>query len=317
LSSSNAEPKKTRPYITILRFTIQILSFFIINYVILELIFQVDLSFYFEGLIKALPIQNSPRNSLSNGGGFVEYILYMINQADFPFLLLGLLILLSLLFSRSFCSFLCPIGTIQDVMALASRKKNRQISQKTHKIMINLKYAILAVLLVISFTLGFSKIVDPLFYYNYRANLGTFHDKPIGYFSLSEYIFVFFPSIIEEIVNTANIQVLFADFLTFFLFFFYIGVLIVSFYYPRVYCRYFCPFGAMSGIFSEYSFLKISRNPVKCTGRKECGICEKICPMQIKILDEKFEGFTGRGECILCLKCIEKCPYNALKLKFG
>lgn len=316
MSSTDKTSERSVPYYTLIRFSIQIISFIIINYIILELIFQTDLDFYFEGLVKVLPVQNSPRNSLSNGAGFVEFIIYMISQSVFPFLILGLLILISLLFSRSFCGFLCPIGTIQDVMALAS-KKTRQFSPSTHKYLVNLKYLILVILFGVAMTLGFAKLIDPAFYFDYRYNLGSFPDKPLGYFSLSEYLFVFFPTVIQDIFTSGNLNSIFVDFATFFLFFFYLVVIIISFYYPRVYCRYICPYGALSAVFSEYSFLKISRNPATCSGRKECGICEKVCPMQIRILDEKFEGFTGRGECIICLKCIEKCPYNALKLKFG
>jgi ferredoxin len=73
-------------------------------------------------------------------------------------------------------------------------------------------------------------------------------------------------------------------------------------------------------LFSRFSFLKFKRNPVKCVGRRECGECESVCPLQIRILDEPFEGFTGNGECNLCGKCKEVCnklPYDAINLKFG
>ena len=93
--------------------------------------------------------------------------------------------------------------------------------------------------------------------------------------------------------------------------------MILSVWYPRIYCRYLCPFGAIASSISEYSFLKLSRSPVRCVGRTECGICEKVCPKQIRILDEPFEFFTGKGECNYCLKCRELCPYNAINIKFN
>jgi len=282
---------------------------------LIELIFQIDLNI-FEGLIKILPVLNSPRNPISNGAGFIEYITYMIAQADFPFIVLGLLILLSLLFSRIFCGFICPVGTIQDFLSIF-RSKKKQFSKNTHRFLINIKFVILVFVVIAMITLGVSKIIDPIFYFDYRNNLGAFADKPLGYFSLSEYLFVFLPEMVQEFFVTGGIQNLFADFLTFFIFFFYIVIIILAVYYPRIYCRYLCPYAAASAIFSDYSFLKLSRHPVKCAGRKGCGICEKVCPMQIQILDEQFEGFTGRGECILCLRCVEKCPYKALRIKYG
>jgi ferredoxin-type protein NapH len=315
LYSTDKKSKKRLSYISILRISIQIISFLLINYIILELIFQIDIDI-FEGLIKILPILNSPRNPISNGAGFVEFIMYMISQAEFPFLILGLLILISLLFSRIFCGFVCPIGTIQDFLGLF-RSKKRKFSKKTHNTLINIKFIILIIIGIAMITLGASKLIDPVFYFDYRTNLGAFAEKPLGYFSLSEYLFVFLPTVIQDIFTTGSFESIFTDFLTGFFFFFYIIVLILALYYPRVYCRYLCPFAAASAIFSEYSFLKLSRNPVKCAGRKECGICETVCPMQIRILDEKFEGFTGGGECILCFRCVDKCPNRALKIKFG
>jgi len=81
-----------------------------------------------------------------------------------------------------------------------------------------------------------------------------------------------------------------------------------------------CIYGAAASIFSEYSLLKLQRLPTRCVGRKACGACERACPMQIRILDEDYKGFTGEGECILCLRCMEACSeqdYDAIKFKFG
>ena len=74
---------------SIIRHIVQIIAFIIINYVILELIFLVNL-LSFEGLVKMLPILNSPRNALSNGAGIVEYIFFFLAEGVFPFLLLGI-----------------------------------------------------------------------------------------------------------------------------------------------------------------------------------------------------------------------------------
>ena len=110
---------------------------------------------------------------------------------------------------------------------------------------------------------------------------------------------------------------IFANPLVFVISVFYIAILVLSVWYSRLYCRYFCPFAALSSVISEYSFLKLSRSPVKCVGRAECGVCERVCPKQIRILDEPFDFITGKGECNFCLECKEKCPYDAILIKFG
>ena len=77
-----------------------------------------------------------------------------------------------------------------------------------------------------------------------------------------------------------------------------------------------CPFGAIAAAVSDYSFLKLTRSPVRCVG-KACGICERVCPKQVRMLDEPYESFTGNGECNLCLRCKERCPHNAIGIRFG
>ncbi|MCK4287218.1 MAG: 4Fe-4S binding protein [Candidatus Lokiarchaeota archaeon] len=172
-------------------------------------------------------------------------------------------------------------------------------------------------IIIIIIPLGITKISNNIFYLDYRANLGDLGENPMGYFSLSEYIFVFFPNMIRDMILTGSLQPLFSNLLVFIIFIFYLVVIVLSVWYPRIYCRYICPFGAVASAVGEYSFLKLSRNPVKCVGRSECGICERVCPKQIRMLDEPFEFFTGKGECNFCLKCKELCPYDAISIKFG
>lgn len=297
--------------ITLVRRIVQIITFLLINYVIIETIFTINLK-GFEDLIKVLPILNSPRNPLSNGAGILEYIFYSIGNGFFPLLLISVLILFILFTNRSFCGWVCPIGTIQDACAAIPTKKKAP-KTKTHKSLLNIKYIFIIILIIFIVPLGLTENANQLFYLEFKTQLGEFGNKPIGYFSMSEFIFSYF---IEFITNWSTIFDS-GDWGAIFIFLFYLLVLILSIWYPRMYCRYFCPFAAVTAVIADYSFLKLSRNPVRCVGRTECGICEKICPKQIRILDEPFEFFTGNGECNMCLTCKEKCPYDAIIIKFG
>jgi polyferredoxin len=301
---------------TILRRIVQITAFFLINYVILEFIFTINL-LAIEGLIKVLPVLNTPRNPLSRGGGILEYIFFSIAEGTFPILLIAILILILLFTNRLFCGWICPIGTIQDGCAAIPVKNKRVVKKETHEKMIKIKYVPVIILIILLVPLGISKLVDINFYLDFQASLGSLAQEPLGYFSLSEYIFVFFPEVITEIWVSATLMPLFSNLFRLIIFVFYIVIIIGSIWYPRVYCRYICPFGAVASAISPYSFLKLSRSPVKCVGRAECGICERVCPKQVRILDEPFEFFTGHGECNFCLKCQEECPYKAIDIKFG
>lgn len=301
--------------ITIIRRIVQIISFLFINYIIIEKLLLVNLM-GFEGLIKVQPFLSTPRNPLSEGGGIIEYILYSFTQGIFPLLLIGIFILIILLSNRFFCGWICPIGTIQDALQLIPTE-GKTIKYRTHNTFLKLKSFITIGLIIMTVGIFMASFTDEELFGGIKASLGPFSNKPLAVFSLSEFIFVLFPDIIIQIFLTASLFPIFSDIVVFFSFFFYLIILGLTIYYPRVYCRYICPVGALMGWVSRFSFLKLSRSPVKCPGRQDCGECENICPKQIRILHEPFDAFTGEGECNLCAKCIEKCPYDAIKIKFG
>ena len=299
--------------ITITRRIIQIFAFLLINYIIIEAIFPINL-LSLEGIIKALPILNSPRNPLSNGAGMLEYIFFSMAEGVFPFFLIAVLILILLFSNRFFCGWICPIGAIQDVCAAIPTKK-KKVKLETHKNLLNIKYVFIIIITLIIFPLGITKNTNVLFYIDFKTQIGLFAQRPIGFFSLSEFIFVFLPDIFQNVFLPVKFDTL--ELGGYIIIGFYTLIIVLSVWYPRIYCRYICPFAAVSSAVTDYSFLKLSRNPVKCVGRSECGICEDVCPKQIRILDEPFEFFTGKGECNFCLECKEKCPYDAILIKFG
>jgi len=85
-------------------------------------------------------------------------------------------------------------------------------------------------------------------------------------------------------------------------------------YVPRGWCRYLCPQGAFSALFSRFSFLGLRRDPVRCT-KAGCRDCVQVCPTLVPILDLPWEKFT-HPECIYCLKCVDACSTKAIKPKF-
>lgn len=299
---------------TIIRRCVQIISFLLINYLILEFIFTINLA-SLEGIFKIFPILNSPRNPLSKGTGILEIIFYSIAEGIFPVFLIGILFIVILFTNRFSCGWVCPIGTIQDIMTAIPIKK-RRFKTKTHNTLLKVKYIFVILLVILIFPLGVAKNTSVYFYLEYKNQFGLLAQKPVGFFSLSEFIFVYIPNMIREFWTTGNL-IFFNDFWSFVIFAFYIAIVVLSLLYPRFYCRYFCPYAGVASVISDYSFLKLARNPVKCVGRTNCGDCEKVCPKQIRILDEPFEFFTGKGECNFCMKCKEACSYDAILVKFG
>ena len=92
------------------------------------------------------------------------------------------------------------------------------------------------------------------------------------------------------------------------------GVLVFAAYVPRGWCKYFCPIGAIMALLNRFSFLGLRRDLVKCA-KGECRLCVEACPMRVQILDLPWEKISD-PECIYCLKCVDACPNDAIKIKY-
>jgi ferredoxin-type protein NapH len=83
--------------------------------------------------------------------------------------------------------------------------------------------------------------------------------------------------------------------------------LVLGFIYPRFFCKYVCPVGALLGILARFSIFKLELDKDKCIG---CRLCEFKCPMQIKIVDvDKIDQM----ECVRCFECMSACRKDAIK----
>ncbi len=73
----------------------------------------------------------------------------------------------------------------------------------------------------------------------------------------------------------------------------------------KLWCR-FCPMGLISGFFNRGGMFKLKKNALKCNS---CGACAEVCPMDIDLVrvEMKNENVSSY-DCVLCLKCVEKCP---------
>jgi polyferredoxin len=81
-----------------------------------------------------------------------------------------------------------------------------------------------------------------------------------------------------------------------------VSVLVVaSLFIRNAWCRYLCPYGALLGIFSLFSPVKIRRNVESCI---DCGKCAKNCPSRIPV-DQLINVRTV--ECTGCMTCVESC----------
>jgi ferredoxin len=99
--------------------------------------------------------------------------------------------------------------------------------------------------------------------------------------------------------------------------FYYAAGILLALYFKdnRAFCKYLCPIPAVQKIFSRFSLIKIKIDNLLCN---DCGICEKKCPMNVKLLDYKKKNQRILStECIFCNNCVDSCPQGAARASLG
>ena len=192
------------------------------------------------------------------------------------------LIVVTLLFGRFFCGFICPLGTTIDIFD-AFIKKRLGIGH-TFK---NGKYYIL-LFLIIAAALGtsFLHFFDPLVIFERSLTLVLY---PVYTYLTNIFMLTTTAVYTESIIALCMLG----------------AIIGLNFLNPRFWCRHLCPLGGLLALLSKISLFKF-RFFEGCT---ECGICEKVCPTgAIRLESQDIDS----GECIDCLRCQYECPQHTI-----
>lgn len=185
-------------------------------------------------------------------------------------------ILLTVLFGRFFCGWMCAFGTFNDFIHIISKnvfKIDIKVDEKVDAVLKYVKYVILMIIIAISWTMG-SNIFQGTSPWDAFAQITTF------------------PQVLYDYAFGVAILLLIA-----------IGAMFIE----RFFCRYLCPLGAIFAIISKLSIFKIKKPNEKCG---KCRLCTNNCSMGLPLY--KKNAVRG-GECINCLKCVETCPRKNTK----
>ena len=187
--------------------------------------------------------------------------------------LMGLGLFIAFLFGPIFCGYFCPLGTWQEWIGKLGRKLfkkryNHFIKPSIDSKLRYLRYVVLA--LVVYQTAVTAKLVfvevDP-------------------YYAL----FNFYTG---EVALSA-ILILGA-------------VTVLSLFIERPWCKYFCPYGALLGLFNFIRIFPVRRQESTCINCKKCDVA---CPMNITVST----GLAVRDhQCITCHECVSglACPVD-------
>lgn len=195
--------------------------------------------------------------------------------------------IITLLFGRLFCSWVCPLGILQDLAGVSNRRKRakEKRDRNRYRDIYFLKYAVLTALLVLAVTGPVQAgLLDPLAIY-----LRTLGGVVLPGLQVSGV-----PLGILERVTAGGVLVALMM----------VGILAVTRFIPRAWCRTVCPLGATLGVLSRWSLLGIRRDIDKCT---DCGLCAAVCNGAADPHSK-----IRPSECVLCFNCVGICPEDAL-----
>ena len=191
-------------------------------------------------------------------------------------------LLVSWLLKRSFCSWICPVSTITELFWKCGAKlfgRNFQAPLWLDWLIRPVKYLLLLFFL-------FSIVV-------------LMSRESVASFIASDYNKVADVKMLDFFLNISGTPLV------------VIGtLLLLSFFFRNPFCRFLCPYGALLGVLSRFSPVKVERAQSACIS---CGGCNKACPSH---LDVMHKVRVCSEECIGCLRCVSACPKpEALQLR--
>jgi polyferredoxin len=219
-------------------------------------------------------------------GSFMSLKLFLTSGIFDPVHPAGLVIFtaaifMSILLKKSFCGWVCPVGTLSELLyKIGARIFGRNFNIHTYidYPLRSLKYILMAFFLyVVLFQMSrwmiFAFMVSPYWKVADVKMLRFFTD-----------------------MGTLTAWTL-------------IALVMLSIPFKNFWCRYLCPYGALVGLLSYLSPWKISRNEEACI---HCHRCTKNCPSLLRVEDM---ARVKSPECTGCLTCVSNCPSNgALEL---
>ncbi len=200
-----------------------------------------------------------------------------------PYMLIGLssTLIITVLFRSVFCGWICPLGTLFDLV----REAGKGVGKLPFVKPINRKYK--------AWVKTNRKYLDRIDHY-------------ARYFK-----YVFFLWILQSaflgIASIKNGNERGFESVLYFL----IAFLVMGLFIERSWCKYACPVGAVIGLFAKFSPTRITRDSAACI---DCNICSKTCPLNIDVANTRY---VQELDCHTCVQCVEACPVDdALALKF-
>ncbi len=224
---------------------------------------------------------------------------------------LVLVIAATLLLGRVYCSVVCPLGILQDVVnwmrgRVGAKKKRRNrfrysASWQRTRLTVLTGFAILLILgltsMLATFVAGliepysaFGRIASQIFAPGWDAA-----NNMLASWSESQGNYMFY-----RVTAAVSIPILLVAIISL------VAIVVMSWRHGRAYCNSVCPVGTLLGYMSKYSLLRINIDTSKCIN---CGKCARNCKASCINAKEHAVDYT---RCVACMDCISECGEGAI-----
>ena len=214
---------------------------------------------------------------------------YFLGSGQLPamhaasFFLFVAFLLMSWLLRKSFCAWLCPVGTLSEYLWKLGRfilRRNFRLPRWLDLPLRSLKYILLGFFAYFVAAMSAAAVAD-------------FIASPYG-LVVDVRMLNFF-----RYMGGSAAYVL-------------LGLFVASLLVQNFWCRYLCPYGALLGLASLVSPTRIVRSESACI---DCAKCAKACPAALPV--DKLMQIRS-AECTSCLECVAACPAkDALEVRIG
>lgn len=206
------------------------------------------------------------------------------------FAVVGGLILLTGLFGRVYCSVLCPLGLMQDILAVAASAKRFRF-RKAASTLRNIVLFLFAAAMLAGVPILFSLVEPYSVFGRILANAVSaeraFLSRMTGFGESLSWTTGVGPAVMALVL------------------FFVIAVM--AWKWGRLWCNSVCPVGTFLGWLSRFALFRIHINASTCVG---CGRCEKVCKSSC-IDFERHKVDASR--CVSCFNCMTVCSRHSIQ----